>query len=402
MPGLGLGIGLNRVRGVGDNPPPSEIGTIIDSDNPADAVFSSSSWTAEGTAMTKTFTSSSIQLQNSAGAYDSLIRYNLWYTQLEEFRVVCRVRMNDVSSGSIYFGLGLAGVSSFSTKMAVRGAIWSSGDANNGLLQLYYGGSNGTATVVADSGVSRLAFVEDDILELEVSQSGLVTTFTARNITTPAGDLSCSWNNSNALVYPGTVNTQLLNIEQIALWNYKGDYTVTSLHYISTEYQNISGMLNGDSKSEGYYVDTLANRISNILAVDTGTYFQVSAGSGNVTQDCLNALPETILINPTKCILFIGRNDIANSVPLATWQANYGSIVTQLQADGIDVYHQLPLTEAVLDQSALTTYINATYPAGKIISVPVGWSVVTDVAADGVHLTQAGALKVANNIFPYL
>lgn len=398
--GIGIGIPFNNNRI--SRPAPSIIGTIIDSDDAGDLVFDSGSWTQEGVNISTTFTSNSIQLENAVGAYNDLIRYNLWYTQLEEFNVKCIVTINDVSANAIYFGIGLAGVSTFSSKMAVRGALWASGDANNGLMQLYYGSTNGTNTSVSDSGGSRLAFVQGDSIEMEVSQSGLTATFTCRNLTTPAGDLTVTWTNTNALVYPGTAGTQLLNIEQIALWNYKGDYTVTDLKYISTEHQNVTGCLVGDSKSEGYYVDTLTNRISNILEVDTGTYFQVSAGSGNVTQDVLNAINEIILINPIKLILCIGRNDIANSVLTATWQANYASIVSQLQAAGIDVYHQLPLPETSLNQSALTNWINATYPAGKIISVPSGWNTGTDLVADGIHLSIAGALKVANNIFPYL
>lgn len=393
---------IRRGAGGSGGASPVEIGTIIDSDNAADLVFNSGSWTQEGANITPTFSSNSIQLENTVGSYADLIRYNLWYTQLEEFKVKCIVTVNDVSANAIYFGIGLAGVSTFSSKMAVRGALWSSGDANNGLMQLYYGYSNGTAAALADSGASRLTLIQGDSIEMEVEQSGLTITFTCRNLTTPAGDLVVTWTNTNALVYPGTAGTQLLNIEQISLWNYKGDYTVIDLKYISTEHQNIAGMLVGDSKSEGYYVDALSNRISNILEVDTGTYFQVSAGSGNVTQDVLNSIEEAILINPTKLVLCIGRNDLANLVPSGTWQANYASIVSQYQAAGIDVYHQLPLPETSLDQSALTTYINATYPAGKIISVPSGWNTGTDLVADGIHLSIAGALKVANNIFPYL
>lgn len=400
MPGFGIGISPYLRRG--GRASPSEIGTIIDSDNVSDSVFSSGSWTQEGVNITPTFSSNSINLDNTVGAYSDLIRYNLWYTQLEEFTVRCIVTMNDVSANSVYFGIGLAGVSSFSSKMCIRGALWSNNAAENGLMQLYYGSGNGTNVVVADSGASRLSFVQGDSIEMEVSQSGLTATFTCRNLTNPGGDLVVTWTNSNAIVYPGTVNTQLLNIEQIALWNYKGDYTVTDLKYISNEYKNVNGCLVGDSKSEGYYVDSLANRISNILATDTGTYFQVSAGSGNVTQDVLNSIDEIILLNPAKLVLCIGRNDLANSVPSGTWQANYSSIVSQLQAAGIDVYHQIPFTEVTLDQSSLATWISANYPAPKVIPLPSGWSTATDVSPDGVHLTVAGALKAANNIFPYI
>lgn len=403
MPGIGIHISPMFSRSGGEAAP-VEIGTIIDSDNPADLVFDSGSWTDEGGVITPTFTSNSIRLQNASGGYGNLIRYNLWYTMLEEFKVKCIVKMNDVSSNSVFFGLGLAGVSTFSQKISVRASIWANGGAENGLLELYYGDTVGALNLVADSGVSRLSFVQNDSIEIELLQSGLTLTFTARNLTTPSGDLTISWTNTNAIVYPGAASFNLLNISQLSLWNYKGDYTVTDLKYISTEHQNVAGCLVGDSKSEGYYVDSLDNRISDILEIDTGTYFQVSAGSGNVTQDILNDINEIILINPTKLILCIGRNDIARVLidPLWDWQTRYISIVSQLESAGINVYHQLPFPEVTLNQSALSTWISATYPAGKVIPVPTGWSTVTDVSADGIHLTEAGALKAANNIFPYL
>lgn len=382
------------------SPTPAITGIVVDSDDPADAVYSSGNWATEGAGTTWTFGANSIHSVGVGGTYSSLIRYTPWHTLGEEFTIKARVVINAISASEIYFGVGLAGVSTFSQKMALRCALWANNSAAKGLMEIYYSNSNGTNTVVASSGAGRLAMVAGDTVEYEINQSGFVTTFTTRNITTPAGDLTCSWNNSGAITYPGSAATLLLNVEQLAVWNYRGDYTLTSLKYYLNDYSNIKCSLVGDSKSEGYYVNAFTNRISNILAAATGQYIQVAAGSGNVTQDILNCMPEILLQAPQKVVLFVGRNDIANGVAAPTYQANYASIVTQLTNAGIDVWHQLPLPETVLNQAALTTYINATYPANRIISVPAGWNTGTDCSPDGIHLTIAGSAKAAANILP--
>jgi len=169
---------------------------------------------------------------------------------------------------------------------------------------------------------------------------------------------------------------------------------------ILNNYKNINLLTIGDSKTEGYYCDDFANRFSDLWASNNPTKkIQVSAGSGNVTQDILNNMTEILLQNPRKVILFIGRNDLANSVPQSTWEANYQSIVSQLEAAGVQVWHQLPTPETVFNQSDLTTFINGNYI--NILAVPGTWNAATDNVADGVHPNIAGNLKIYNKQSTY-
>ena len=376
---------------------PVQIGTIFENN------FSAADWTEAGTGSTWTYNPSYIDTVNSTpGSYSSLIRYNAWPTQLEHFSITSTVTVNTISASNYFsFAIGLAGISEDGPIVTVKGLIYAGDSVYKGFMQIVYGLGNNNSDVVSDIGVSRVPLNAGDVLEMTLSQDFLLTTFSCRNVTQGSITYSCTFNNSAALSLPFTANRQTLNVNEVSFFNIEGDYRINSYSYSTTEYKNIFGLLVGDSKSEGYFVDSDANRISTLVDAGVTNYFSLAAGGGNVTQDILNNIDEIILKNPTNAVLFIGRNDLGVT-PEVTWKANYASIVSQLQAAGINVWHQLPTPEAVLDQSVLTTYINSTYPANRIISVPAGWVVGTDVSSDGIHLTIAGALKVANNILTYL
>jgi len=383
---------VNLNRKVKAEQHPVVIGQVFAND------YASSGWTTAGAGTTWTFNASSIRSAGTTGAITSFIRYNKWTLQSERFTIKALVTINSVSASDKWFSLGLAGVSTFSQLTNFQCAYWAESGANNGLTTIY----NNNGTQVATSGVARITSIVGDQIEYTVTFEYNTVTFSVRNMNNPNTYQTISWLNSSALQEPGGAAVALPNINQVAFNNFYGDYTVNTFDFTDNQYKNIYLNIIGDSKSEGYRVQTLANRFSNLIEWKTGGMVQLAAGSGNVTQDILNNMPEILSQKAKYVMLFIGRNDIANGVAAGTWQANYLNIVKQLEGNGTVVYHQLPLTETVLNQSALTTYINTTFEAKKIIPIPSGWSTTTDLSSDGIHLSIQGADKVYQNALIYI
>lgn len=388
MPGIGIGISPTLKRNSSATPTP--IGTVF-KDN-----FNAADWTAEGVGVTYTFNPSNIVISKAGASYSTLLRYNKWTFMSENYTVKLNGIVN-CTSNDVYIGTGIQSVSSFSGKPAFNCALWTAAGVNKGLFEIYYNNPTTGSNLVADSGAGRLIMNTGDEIEIEATSNKTLITFKATNLNPLTPDtLTVTYDNVNALVDPGTVLTILPNIFQPAIYVYKGNYTITGFELIDNTLKNINLLCVGDSKTQGYYASTFANRFVQIVASSTGKIVQVSAGSGNVTQDILNAIDSLILQNPKKVLLFIGRNDVASGISSVTWQANYISIVNQLESAGIEVWHQLPLPETVLNQSALTTFINANYT--NIVGVPATWNTATDCSSDGTHESIAGNVKHANEI----
>jgi hypothetical protein len=390
MPGIGLGISPCLKRG--KNHSPVVYGQVFADD------FNSSNWTEEGTGATITYNANNIQYNRATGSFESLIRYNQWTFQTENFTIRAVVTVS-VSANDVLFGIGVRGVSTFSSKPSFSCALWTSNDSYKGYHEIYCNDPS-SGVPVADSGAGRLTLSNGDQVECLITFNEDTITFTTNNLT-QGGTMTTTYTNSTGLVDPGAVGTIYPNVSQVCMWNYKGNYTLNSIKLTDNEYKYGWLTIFGDSKSEGYYVSTFANRFADQIASTRNKIVQVSSGSGNVTQDLLNALPETLAKRPENVIIFIGRNDLAYSVPSGTWQANYASIVSQLQGAGITVWHQLPVSETPINQSALSTWISSTY-ASRVIPEPSGWTIGTDCSADTIHFSVAGSNKIRDNILTYL
>jgi hypothetical protein len=103
-------------------------------------------------------------------------------------------------------------------------------------------------------------------------------------------------------------------------------------------------------------------------------------------------------LQPKNVLLNIGRNDLFYGIASGTWQANYASIVSQLQAAGINVIHLMPIPETTQDQTALTTFINSTYPTANKIDVSGSWVNGTDLSSDNTYPNPAGDTLIANTV----
>jgi hypothetical protein len=125
------------------------------------------------------------------------------------------------------------------------------------------------------------------------------------------------------------------------------------------------------------------------------------SGGSDQTGDVLAVIPEIIALKPKAVILNIGRNNICNSVPYAS---QYASIVSQLQTANITVYHMLPIFETACDQTALTNYINSTYPAANIFDTGLSAysATPTVVLAEGVHPSPFGETLISSAATAFL
>ncbi len=370
------------------NSTPEIIG-VVANDN-----FIQSNWITKGSGTTWTYNPNSINSVGTAGAFTSIIRYNAWFSMTESFRLTAIHTMNVKDANQVFLMPGIEAKSEFSSGFGIYAGVWSN-IANSGTCYLYViagalvaQSANGALTLSAGNQIRTI---------ITVSNNGQTITATFQNYTTLGNIVTLTYTNLNNFVYGGTNN--LPNIFQPAFANYRGDYTINSWTYEVNDYNNIDLLLIGDSKTEGYYGGTYPNTIGGLWKANNPTKkIQVEAASGNVTQDILNCMPEILLIKPTKSILFIGRNDVSNGVLNATWQANYISIVNQLQSIGCVVYHQVHTAEAAggTGYDVLINWVIANYPAENVITQPATWNGATDNAADGVHPNTTGSLKIYN------
>jgi len=183
--------------------------------------------------------------------------------------------------------------------------------------------------------------------------------------------------------------------------------TVTYAKIIDNEYADADVLLIGDSLATGSAATTYKDSYFKVMQERfPDKKFAMYAGGGNRTQNILEGLAQTIANNPAKVILSIGTNDIAGGVALATVQANYASIVTQLKAAGIEVIHLLsfprngvnllPLREWKLTTYGATDEIIDIYKALEDTTTP--GNINTSYSPDTVHLNDLGGRLVGNVI----
>lgn len=199
---------------------------------------------------------------------------------------------------------------------------------------------------------------------------------------------------SGSLVVRGNLaankNFQLPNMAKPCLWHHGGTQSITKLQVTSYTLKKPRVVSIGDSKTHGYSVESADGRYGELAGVVS---VAVMGGDGDRTGECVLGIPYiTSHMKPKYALLAIGCNDIRSGVSSGTWQANYQNIVTQLTNANITVIHVLPWPESSLDQSGLKSWIQSTYPNGKMIDPSVGWSNDIHLSGDGVHPNYAGNL----------
>ncbi|QMV49786.1 MAG: GDSL lipase and tail fiber [Cryophage ML09] len=195
---------------------------------------------------------------------------------------------------------------------------------------------------------------------------------------------------------------QLPNTSNIAIYNIGGSVDIMSIEVSSQTPMNPYLLAIGDSKTMGF--GSVSPAVSFANSINQLGLTDVWAGGADNTAEILASIPNAIKLNPTYVLLCIGRNDIANAIAAATYQANYIAIVNALVAAGITVIHLTPIPETTVSQTVLDTFVRSQYP-GQFIDSSVGWVNATHLGSDGTHPNVDGhrflsSLIVSSGLIP--
>lgn len=354
----------------------------IDNTSSIGSIYSANSWASLGAftnTTTATINATKIDLSGGANTTSQTLALTP-NTDLSRWSIRAVVRPTTKTSTTYGVGIGVR-----STGNIVQWSNYMRLDCTNtgtsGLLYLYLGNNASPATITA----TALSFSANDYIELTLTRNGDYYFGTARNITTSSAQIGF------VIEAPVNVNTGLLhNTGRFSVYNFGGTITLDELNVQSNEIKNAKMMVIGDSKTVGYNGSYYANG----WAVKLSTLFPsfvISAGPGDGTQDVLDRMPEIIAMSPKAVILAgIGRNDLATGLTLASTQTRYQSIVTQLQAAGIAVYHINSFYETSFNLSTFSSWVTSTYSPNVIDLYTTSSQTSGFVASDGVHLSDIG------------
>ena len=165
--------------------------------------------------------------------------------------------------------------------------------------------STGTLHTIATNDLIRFTFQKiDSVIKLYVKDS-----------TTGTLD-SCVYTYSLTSGQPIIPNTG-----NFGFVSFNDNFSILGTSLYSTDTAYATGVLAGDSKFQGFRDTYFANRPYVSLEANYPPFVQYS-GQGDRTTDFINKWQELQLLNPEYWIWELGSNDLRNSVPLATVEAN--------------------------------------------------------------------------------
>ncbi len=362
----------------------SDFATILP--NAIGDIYNKNSWA--NTSDFTTFGDATVSLSGSYinigsatnGSFNNYIKFSR-VTNLNKYRITIEFKIiNAPSSTSFGLGLGLRSANSIPANVYQYVARIGLPSTANG--KRIYIDAGSTTYTNRFSSATDFSFALNDIIRLTVEQDLNVVTCTYLNLTTGNAQVgSYSFPISTAPILPNTGN--------FVIHMLGGTYEMRKLKIESKDYENAKLICVGDSKTVGYFADSFAGAFSHQL-INYSRGVSVNAGGNDKTAEVLLKIPELIALKPKRILLNIGSNDKRNSVTFATWQANYDSIVSQLETAGIEVYHLLQLNESVLTFTDYNSHITSTYDSSKIIDAGV-----ISLNADGIHPNQ----QAMNHIF---
>jgi len=158
----------------------------------------------------------------------------------------------------------------------------------------------------------------------------------------------------------------------------------------------------GDSITAGFGASTNNDYVAR-LAARTGNSIFNAGRIGDTTGDALNRLDSAVRSrNPDIVIVFLGGNDVLQSIPMPTRVSNITTIVQRLRQDGAAVI-LIDMGSGVLDAfgGALPGIAGQT-GSTLVTGVLEGIFGVAGFMADAVHPNDAGHAIIADRIEPAL
>jgi lysophospholipase L1-like esterase len=374
-------------------------GFVVTNNLPAlGQIYSGSNWTNlngfTSNGATPTITGGNFVFSGGTPSYSQTLDYN-WTTDLPVWSMTETIIAGAISTNTA-IGIGTRSnnwVSSY--RENIVGLIDLSNDSLAGKVQLALdAGSNVTAPVATSA--TALTLAAGDTISLTVSRNYDIINVSAYDVTTQSAPVSTSYQWTNLTTNPYVPG----NSGKFAIYYFGGTETVTSLSISSGTPTGVDILAVGDSKTLGEFAGPYWLSWSGLL--QDNYRVTVDAGGAETTYDTLNRIPELIALKPKTIILCIGRNDVAFGVALGTIETNYASIVSQLQAAGITVYHLLPLFETSgVNYVPLTAWINSTYGAANTIAVPALNNAAL-LGADGVHPNNPGHQVIYQSVLSFI
>lgn len=322
------------------------------------------------------------QLHFTGGAQNFLQSLDWNYdTTLPEWTMTSTIVAGTPSSTSAGVGLGIRSYNAGGALYITVANVDLTNTANAGFLFIYQ--NDGQA---GGQSPTKITFSAGDSIRLTFVREFDTFTATASNITTGGAPVTATFRYQ--FYYAQTKLSP--NRGKFALYNFGGSQGVSSFSISSVVPKGVDLMCVGDSKTVSYYVGSYGDGYCTKL---TGYLRTVNeSGGSDETADVLAVIPELVALKPKAVLLNIGRNDIGRGVPFSTYSVNYASIVSQLVAAGITVYHLLPLYEPGLDQGPLDTFIRANYPSNFFDGGLQAYSATpsTVLSPDAVHPNSFG------------
>ena len=158
----------------------------------------------------------------------------------------------------------------------------------------------------------------------------------------------------------------------------------------------------GDSITAGFGASSNNDYVARLTA-RTGNSILNAGRIGDTTGDALNRLESAVLSrNPDIVIVFLGGNDVLQSIPMPTRVSNITTIVQRIRQDGAAVI-LIHMGSGVLDAfgGALPGIANQT-GSTLVTGVLEGIFGVPGFMADAVHPNDAGHAIIADRIEPAL
>jgi len=377
--------------GISGSPTLPTLGSLVNQTSWA----SLANYSANGT--TPTISGGALVFSGGSGGYTSSLDWvgssGSYTTTLPQWVMKATITVGTQSSSSYGIGIGIRSTNSLAQyyNAVCRIDLSNTGTKGDVLISTMSGGT----TAAQSTGAVSVS-----------AGDSVVLTFTRyyNQLTCTAADTTSASAQTASYVYSYLYSQTILspNAGHFAIFNFGGTQTVTNFAVSSQAPVGATFAFLGDSKTVGYYQGAFSNLwTTQVQNLATGV---TEAGGADATQDALNNLPEVIALKPKAVILNIGRNDYClGSVSLGTVEANYASIVSQLTAAGISVYHLLPLYETACSQTAFTAWIQANYAASAIINPNLAqYGASYAVAGDGIHPTTAAANLIAGSIATFM
>lgn len=276
---------------------------------------------------------------------------------------------------------------------------------------LYYFSSNNTTyiSVLGNSGSpvatsNTITVNVGDQLQMIADRFNDYVVFTAKNLST--GKTVSLTYYYNYISGAGASEIKP-NTSKFQLFSPASNVKITNFNISSKGFKNADVAFIGNSITAGYYVGADATqRFNNIFGQQNNLKTVVFAGASDRTQEVLLDMPLILLHKSKYAVLEIGTNDVNGGIAIGTIEANYASIVSQLEANGTIVYPATLLPRNGQNNTTFNSWVLSTYASNHTIirydSVMVDPSTPGNInplyTVDGTHPNTAGAWRMANYI----